>query len=180
MGSGSTYVWQLGSGDLADLVDVNGSLTLASGGWNLKLMSDGGTPGTREYDLFTYDTFPDSFTLPTIDPTGDWTNAKVARDTDGKRIYLSFGVPGDTNGDFVVDAADYIAVKQNFGMTEGATLAQGNFDSDIDGNVDWDDLQILMAKFGTRSIGGAPPAPEPAALGLLAIGAVAVIRRRRR
>jgi len=180
MGSGSTYVWQLGSGDLADLVDVNGSLTLASGGWNLKLMSDGGTPGTREYDLFTYDTFPDSFTLPTIDPTGDWTNAKVARDTDGKRIYLSFGVPGDTNGDFVVDAADYIAVKQNFGMTEGATLAQGNFDSDIDGNVDWDDLQILMAKFGTRSIGGAPAAPEPAALGLLAIGAVAVIRRRRR
>ena len=65
-------------------------------------------------------------------------------------------------------------------MREGATLAQGNFDADIDGNVDWDDLQILIANFGTRIIGGAPPAPEPATLGLLAIGALAVIRRRRR
>ena len=37
-----------------------------------------------------------------------------------------------------------------------ATLAQGNFDAENDGNVDWDDLQILMANFGTRSVGGAP------------------------
>jgi len=46
--------------------------------------------------------------------------------------------------------------------------------------VDWDDLQILIANFGTRGVGRAPPAPEPATLGLLAIGALAVIRRRRK
>jgi len=51
----------------------------------------------------------------------------------------------------------------------------------IDNNVvDWADLQELMAQFGTRSVGGAPAAPEPATLGLLAIGALAVLRRRRR
>jgi hypothetical protein len=37
-----------------------------------------------------------------------------------------------------------------------------------------------MANFATRSVGGAPPAPEPATLGLLAIGALAVLRRRRK
>ncbi len=50
------------------------------------------------YNLFTYDTFVGTFTLPTIDPTGTWSIAKVAQDTVGKRIYVSFGLPGDTNG----------------------------------------------------------------------------------
>jgi len=87
---------------------------------------------------------------------------------------------GDADKNGVVDAADYITVKQNFGMTSGATWEMGNFDSDIDENVDWDDLQLLMANFGTRSVGGAPATPEPATLGLLAIGALALLRRRRR
>jgi autotransporter-associated beta strand protein len=86
-------------------------------------------------------------------------------------------VPGDTNNDGVVDAADYITVKQNFGMT-GATLGAKQGDFDKDGTVEWDDLQTLMDNFVTRSIGGAPAAPEPATLGLLAIGALAVLRRR--
>jgi autotransporter-associated beta strand protein len=88
-------------------------------------------------------------------------------------------VLGDTNGDFVVDAADYIALKTNFGMTDGATLAQGNFDADIDGNVDWDDLQILMGIFGTRTVGGAPAVPEPGSVMLLMFGAAALLRRRK-
>ena len=86
---------------------------------------------------------------------------------------------GDTNGDKVVDAADYIAIKTNFGLTGlGITRLQGDLvDNDV---VDWADLQELMNAMGTRSVGDAPAAPEPATLGLLAIGALAVIRRRRR
>jgi autotransporter-associated beta strand protein len=90
---------------------------------------------------------------------------------------------GDTNSDNVVDAADYIAIKTNFGLTGiEATLEKGNVTGvmGVDGTVDWDDLQVLMANFGTRSVGGAPATPEPATLGLLAIGALAILRRRRR
>jgi len=88
-------------------------------------------------------------------------------------------LPGDTNDDGVVDAVDYIAIKTNFGLSGiGITRLQGDLiDNDI---VDWADLQELLAQFGTRSVGGAPAAPEPATLGLLAIGALAVLRRRRR
>jgi hypothetical protein len=64
-------------------------------------------------------------------------------------------------------------------MTDGATLAQGNFDADIDGNVDWDDLQILMGIFGTRTVGGAPAVPEPGSVMLLMFGAAALLRRRK-
>ena len=109
------------------------------------------------------------------------TDSDGVSNTDWEYVYTVPGPSaGDANGDGVVDAVDYIALKTNFGMREGATLAQGNFDADIDGNVDWDDLQILIANFGTRGVGRAPPAPEPATLGLLAIGALAVIRRRRK
>ena len=56
-------------------------------------------------------------------------------------------------------------------------MAQGNFTSP-DGAVDWNDLSILTANMGA---GGAVPAttPEPATLGLLAIGALAMLRRRK-
>jgi hypothetical protein len=45
--------------------------------------------------------------------------------------------------------------------------------------VDWDDLQVLMANFGTRSVGGAPPTPEPGSVMLLMFGAAALLRRRK-
>ena len=91
-------------------------------------------------------------------------------------------LPGDTNDDRVVDAVDYIAIKTNLGLTGiGATLEKGNVTGamGVGGTVDWDDLQVLMANFG-RTLGEAPATPEPATLGLLAIGALALLRRRRR
>jgi MYXO-CTERM domain-containing protein len=87
------------------------------------------------------------------------------------------GIPGDTNNDGVVDAADYVALKRSMGQSFVAIKALGDFD--FDGDRDWYDLQILTCAFGA-GIGSAPStAPEPASLGLLALGALAVIRRRR-
>jgi hypothetical protein len=181
MVDGFTYRWEYSGGD-GDKVAVTGDLTLA-GAWTLDL--GGATTPTAgvKYDLFTYDTFSGTEEPTTIlnsevpgwpTPTiGQYTTAGVGH------IYMMFGAMGDTNGDDVVDAADYITVKQNFGRTD-ATLGAEQGDFDKNGNVDWDDLQLLMANFGTRSIGGAPATPEPATLGLLAIGALAVLRRRRR
>jgi autotransporter-associated beta strand protein len=87
-------------------------------------------------------------------------------------------IPGDTNNDGVVDAADYLAVKQNLGLTTGATLGQGNVDGDDD--VDWDDLQVVMTNFGTGASTTPAMTPEPCSAMLLVLGAMAVVRRRAR
>jgi hypothetical protein len=92
----------------------------------------------------------------------------------------------DANYDGVVDAADYIALKMNFGTSGGATKATGEFDGD--GDVDWDDLQLLMANFGAGAGTTPAPAPEPGSLSLLALlalslpkrGALAVLKRKRK
>jgi len=84
----------------------------------------------------------------------------------------------DTNNDGVVNAADYITLKRNMGQGVGtAGAAAGDFNKS--GTVDFDDLQLLLAHYG-ESAGAPATIPEPATLGLLAIGAVALLRRRRR
>ena len=84
---------------------------------------------------------------------------------------------GDTDGNGIVDAADYIAVKTNMGKSSGVALATG--DVNEDGRVDWTDLQLLQENYGKTLAGAANATPEPATLGLLAFGALAMLRRRR-
>ncbi len=90
------------------------------------------------------------------------------------RLKLYPLVAGDADLNRVVDAADYIALKQNFGT--GTSWEQGNFDGV--GTTGWTDFQTLMTAL---SVGGSPPvtAPEPATIGLLAAGALAMLRRQR-
>ena len=87
------------------------------------------------------------------------------------------GVMGDTDRNGVVDAADFITLKRNFGAGVGGGAAVGNFDKT--GTVDWNDLGILMTNMGAGSTAPATT-PEPATLGLLAIGALAMLRKNRR
>jgi len=94
---------------------------------------------------------------------------------DGLVEYVTSVLPGDANWDGVVDAADYIALKRNFGRASGARYKDGDFNGDH--AVDWNDLQTLMGNFGARGVGSAPAAPEPATLGLLALLALSLPKR---
>lgn len=87
-----------------------------------------------------------------------------------------FSLTGDTDEDGDVDAADYIAVKTNFGTTENATLLGG--DVNEDGRVDWTDLQLLQDNFGEPT--EASQIPEPMTMIILAAGLPALLKRRRR
>jgi len=192
MNAGSAYEWEF-DGATGDLVAVTGNLTLTDA-WVLNLIDLGDDPQiSRKYDLFTFtgtfngvpvtdliELFPDENYTANTESAADWNvdNMQVFVDSGvtGYRVYVTgIGVDaGDTNGDGVVDAADYIAVKRNFGTASGADLTMGDFDSD--GDVDWDDLQTLI---GTMNAGGqSQKIPEPTTLGMLALGALAVIRRR--
>jgi len=189
MADGSKYEWQLRNpnGDPGIDYDVINAATLTfDGAWTLKILEDSleGAIEGKSFTIATAVSFVDfDAGSVTIERPTDWSGGTLAVvDTELVLSGLSTGpiiVPGDTNSDGVVDAADYIAIKTNFGLTgTGITRLQGDLDGDFD--VDWTDLQELMGIFGTRSLGEAPAAPEPATLGLLAIGALAVIRRRRR
>ena len=87
-------------------------------------------------------------------------------------------VQPDANGDGVVDAADYIALKAHIGLGSGAATADG--DCDGDGDVDWDDLQILQDHYGqTIAEGGTVPEPGSALLLFGLLGISRLVRRRK-
>jgi len=95
---------------------------------------------------------------------------------------MSQPIPGDANRDGIVNLSDFTILKSNFGLTGGWSM--GDFNED--GDINLQDFTILKANFGTgTSAGGEADAmvvPEPAALGLLAIGgaAMALVKRRRK
>jgi hypothetical protein len=71
--------------------------------------------------------------------SGNWSNI-------GLHLLESTPVPGDANGDGLVDVGDLGILAANYGKSSGATWAQGDFNND--GKVDVGDLGILAANYG--------------------------------
>jgi hypothetical protein len=196
MDNGSTYEWQVADPNGAagtGYDQAKGSTIAFLGSCTLKITAADLATAIASDMLFDIAVATGSITgyggvTFAYDDQSKWTGSSpsLSYDSGTKKLTLSglvysigpVVVSGDTNEDGVVDAADYIAVKQNLGLTTGATLGQGNVDGDDD--VDWDDLQMVMTNFGAGASTTPATTPEPATLGLLAIGALAVLRRNRR
>ena len=138
MTADSIYDWEF-DGTNASTVDIQGSLQLDSG-WEVALAGSIAPGFGSKFDLFTYT--PGSFTgslTAVIDYSGvtDWPVSWIGQDDGAGKIYLAFGPkPGDANGDGIVDAADYIRLKQYFGQST-ANGTNGDFNGD--GMVNWTD-----------------------------------------
>jgi len=103
---------------------------------------------------------------------------------------------GDANLDGFINSADFGVVNHNFGLTATGDAGWTNGDVNTDGFVNSADFGVVNHNFGVTygpsdgfgpsGIFGSPTAqigsssvPEPASLGLLSIGALALLRRRR-
>lgn len=102
-------------------------------------------------------------------------------------VSLATIIGADFNGDGIVDRDDLDIWNMNFGITMGASVAQG--DADNDGDVDGDDFFLWQQQVGGPPVpgmgsgaglpGGA--VPEPASIALLLFGSMlAAFRSRRR
>ena len=88
-------------------------------------------------------------------------------------------IPGDATLDWKVGVGDLGLLGAGYDQGPGYTWLTGDFTGD--GEVKIGDLGILGAWYGTdMSGGGAPPVPEPMTLSFLALGGLAILRRRRR
>jgi len=183
-GGTTTISSTINTGSQLDLQFAAGT-SFSNAFWNTnrswEFITGGGVTAGNLFDASNIDIFINSVqqgTTNIITREGAFTTA-----VSGGNLQLVWTtvLHGDTNGDNVVDAADYIALKTNLGLTgTGATLEKGNVTGamGVDGTVDWDDLQVLMANFGKTLPAPAAPAPEPCSAMLLMFGAAALLRRR--
>ena len=115
------------------------------------------------------------FTLMTFDSrVGEFGNVAAAGDLGGleleatytdTNVLLSFAaveLPGDANGDGVVDGLDYIIWAEHFGEMDPPDALDGPADGDFnnDAVVDGNDYLIWAANFGSG--GAVNVVPEPA------------------
>ncbi len=123
---------------------------------------------------FTIEVFPSSkIPDPATDPdaTGEY-ELYVVR-------YRAVPAPSaDFDEDDDVDGFDFLAWQRSFGLTSGATKAQG--DADDNGTVDAADLDIWETQYGTKTLlTSAATVPEPTTCTLALVSLCWAVSRRR-
>ena len=113
------------------------------------------------------------WTIEASDVTYDDTAGKIVLDGSNWT-----GFTGDADLSDFVDLADLSTLAFNWESSTGMTWLTADFD--LNGTVNLADLSALAFHWEQSASGGAPPVPEPVTLGLLAVGGLALLRRRRR
>jgi len=199
--STATYEWQLSEGagyDDSHFIDTWGDVTLEDG-WTLHIVDNGGSHDgspIRPIRLFLIDSFAFTGNLANVNFVADsgWSTASMALEVQELEYDGDFfdfvvltglvALHADTEPDRDVDIADYNNLLLQFG---GLRDDEEDPDADFngDGIVDIEDFEMLRAEYGmgvTSPEGdfGATTTPEPASAALLLLGALGVLRRRRR
>ncbi|MHC4561742.1 MAG: PEP-CTERM sorting domain-containing protein [Planctomycetota bacterium] len=168
--------------DQANMYPILGNWEAAIGG------KAGDFDGDLDVDADDIDLLADAIALGAYDATFDVNGDSFLNEQDlidhiATLVERAGGVGtyrGDFNLDGYVDGTDLAILKAGFGLTGlGYALGNANTDDFVDGT----DLAIFKATFGLSGTpgGGNPPAvPEPATMALLAMGGVALLRRRSR
>jgi fibronectin-binding autotransporter adhesin len=199
LSDGAIIDWTFdGSGGNTSYLDVKGDITL-DGTLRVNVLDGIGTAGTEDiFIMMARGTIFGDVNDVTIDTPAGWAWDSFAieqRSPSTWALVLKnavFGVTeqdaGDTNNDGFVDDVDLANFELAFGL-DGAELIAAGFafdpDFDNDGDADLDDFATLRQFFGT-DYNDAPAmpdlsqTPEPATMSLLALGALAILRRRRR
>ncbi|MCD6364940.1 MAG: PEP-CTERM sorting domain-containing protein, partial [Planctomycetes bacterium] len=117
--------------------------------------------------------------LPTLGgglAADNWSRAMAVARVDGEIVIVGitrYITPGDADSDGDVDAADLAALGLNWAPAAAdKTWPDGDFDGD--GDVDATDLSAIGMNWSP-----AGSVPEPASLAIMALGMVALARRRR-
>ena len=152
-------------------------------GWVINLMHSGtlvASTTTAADGSYSFQADPGNYTVAEAPLAGSWTCRTnpltlsftvVGGDTHAN-VNIGNVIVGDANGDGIVDQADYTVWYNNYGAS-GATWGQGDFTGE--GLVDQADYTIWYNNYG--STGG--NVPEPMTMAMLAIGGLAMVRRRR-